>query len=184
MLELALARNALTSDRADRSREAGITLLEVVLSLMIAAAVIISAVMFFVNARGGASANDAIRQVQSISSAVSSLYGTRADFDGLTTENAIAAGIFPDSMVSGTRVINGWGGDVTVETNSTDSTSFDLTFEGVPGDACIRLVSSTGSGNSIRSIKVGASSVSLPASPADAAAACDEDDNDITWTLQ
>lgn len=180
--------------RALRSRRElrGFTLIEVLLAGAVGAAIIIAAAMFFIQANNAAKRDAAFQQLQAVIGNVRSLHSGQPDYQGLTTEIAIKARVFPPSMVrdpnaSSAKAINPFGGSVLVEAGATPDV-FELTFERVPPDACVALVSTNTAsiGGSVERITVDGAALSLPISVADATARCNSNSSGlvtITWTV-
>lgn len=128
----------------------GFTLLEL-LAVLIIIAVLGTGLYFIVakvNSSGDAKAED--KNIQLIASALRSTYGNTASFTGLSGSltSLITAGVFPTSIVSGTTLVNKWGGAYTLASYSvapgTDN-YFDITDANIPRDICNKLANSTAS---------------------------------------
>lgn len=64
-------------------------------------------------------------------------FGT--NYNNLNNETAIKAGIVPKALIKGENLVNPWGGDVTLSSNSANST-FTLEIDNIPKDACVQLL--------------------------------------------
>lgn len=165
----------------------GLTLIETLLALGIAAIVIIGAVAFFNSASGTNRANDAKSQVQAIAAAIQSQYSALGTYTGLSNTRFIASGGAPAGTVtSTTAMVNPWRGAYTIASPSPYST-FTIQLAGVPQDGCQSLLSSKiPNGTTITSIQrtggTALTAASTNAVIAAQAAACVVGDNTIVIT--
>lgn len=150
----------------------GASLLEGIAYLGVAAIVVLGAVSLLTNAFSSAQTNRAAEEIISIRTAVKKLYmGQAASYGiGSLTTSLITARVFPATLApdgSG-GITNGWNGAVTVTGNTS---TFTLTYAGVPRDACINLVS--GASGWTRIDQAGNNEITtFPATPTQAAAVC------------
>ena len=161
----------------------GASLLEGIAYLGVAAIVVLGAVSLLTNAFSSAQTNRAAEEIVSIRTAVKKLYmGQAASYGtGSLTTSLITARVFPSTLApngTGTAITNSWNGAVTVTGNTS---TFTLTYDNVPRDACINLVSGASGWTQIGQ---GANTITaFPATPANAATVCtDDDDNAISFT--
>ncbi|MCE2748781.1 MAG: hypothetical protein LW715_08410 [Rhodobacter sp.] len=107
--------------RLGAARKRGVTLIEAVLYISIALALIVGGLVFFQQASLAQRTNSAVRNISAIASETRGLYQQQNSFSGLTTGALINAGAVPTSLVtvSGTTssLTNEWGGTITVEPN-------------------------------------------------------------------
>lgn len=126
--------------KAAKSR--GLTLIEALLFLGLAALVIVGAVTIYNNASNSTRTNEALSQIQTYATGVkglnsgSSQFTNNADF----ALPAIRSGVAPkNAVVGGTSLVNPWGGATTI----TGRTSFfTISMAGVPQESCVRLLTS------------------------------------------
>ncbi|MBB5547431.1 hypothetical protein A8H39_00960 [Paraburkholderia fungorum] len=78
-----------------------------------------------------------VANLTQLSSSIQNAYTGQTTFAGLTT--SVASNIAPSAMVSGTTLVNQWGGDVTVQVDA-NSSQFDVIEDTVPSSGCIDLV--------------------------------------------
>lgn len=89
------------------------------------------------------------QEILTVAQNIRAMYATQSTVDSAaTTDTYISAGVFPsDATVetsSGKSVKNPWGGNFDIIASSSDNyTSFIVTMEGVPVNACITLATST-----------------------------------------
>jgi hypothetical protein len=82
-------------------------------------------------------AEQEVANLTQLATSIANTYSGQTTFTGIT--EAVAADIAPAGMVSGTSLINQWGGTVTV-TADTNSSQFDIIEDSVPSDGCVDLV--------------------------------------------
>jgi hypothetical protein len=128
------------------ARKRGVTLIEAVLYISIALALIVGGLVFFQQASLAQRVNGAVRNISAIASETRGLYQASANFTGLTTTTLINAGAVPTSLVSGSTLSNEWGGDIAVAV-ATNADQFTVTYENVPTAACTRLATVDNSGS-------------------------------------
>ena len=133
-----------------KRRQNGFSLLEILLVLAIAAALVIGAFIVYPKVQAAARADAESKNISTIVAGVKSLYTSSSTYTGLTNEVAINAKIYPDNMINGTSTtpINAWKGEVTIAAADTGSSgvegsSFTITYKSVPAIECAKIVSST-----------------------------------------
>lgn len=139
--------------RLGSARKRGVTLIEAVLYISIALALIVGGLVFFQQASLAQRTNSAVRSISAIASEVRGLYQQSSNFAGLTEGTLISAGAVPSSLINGAALQNEWGGAVVVapngaQTNFAASQGFTVVYRGVPREACVRLTTAdvTGTG--------------------------------------
>jgi hypothetical protein len=78
--------------------------------------------------------------ITSIQASAAQLYAGQSNTTSLSAKVLIAAGSAPNSMVSGTTLVNPWGGAVTVTGDATDD--IIVSDSGLSQTACAKLVTS------------------------------------------
>lgn len=137
---------------------------------------------------GQSSAAIAASNLSSVVSTVEETYAGQPSFNGLTNSVATAAGVFPQSMVSGSgstaSVHDKWGGAVTIQADSSNSSEFDLNYAQVPQKACIKLATTLGSSAKLRSLSINGTSQTLPPTVSNATTDCTSTTaNTLAWTV-
>mgnify|MGYP005843233725 CR=1 FL=1 len=173
---------------SEMKRLRGLTLMEALLFLGIAAVVIVGAFSLYNNASSSASMNQAKTELQTYIGGIKSLYTTQNDYNSVDNELVISAEIAPSSAVSGTdTLINPWGGDVVISGNTRD---FDIDFQSIPQQACVSMMAS-GLIDQGTVVGIEANGGTLfdsgdPPTPADATAQCNVagDGNNIIFTAR
>jgi hypothetical protein len=131
--------------RLGSTRKRGVTLIEAVLYISIALALIVGGLVFFQQASLAQRVNSAVRNISALASEARGLYQSENVFTGFTGNTLIDAGAAPSSLIVGSgptaTLQNEWGGRIVGEaaTVLTANDSFLLTYENVPRAACVRL---------------------------------------------
>jgi type II secretory pathway pseudopilin PulG len=139
--------------RLGSTRKRGVTLIEAVLYISIALALIVGGLVFFQQASLAQRTNSAVRNISAIASETRGLYQQQNSFNGFTQAALINAGAVPTSLISGGNLINEWGGTITAAPNvaltapllAADA-GFTVTYPSLPTAACVRLTSTDASG--------------------------------------
>lgn len=165
-------------------RQAGMTLMELIVALAIIAAVIVGALSLFGNAQSSQNSTQMLKDLTAVRSATQTVfmgqggYGTASLNSTLITANKI-----PTTMsVSGSTINTANGGTLTITGNTQN---FTMALTNVPADECTSLLTNSSTGWS--SVKVGTSAAitTFPVSPAVATAAAQCGGTapfTITWT--
>jgi hypothetical protein len=167
--------------RLGSTRKRGVTLIEAVLYISIALALIVGGLVFFQQASLAQRTNGAVRNISAIASETRGLYQQQNNFGGLVTTALIDAGAVPTSLIDTSTnpdtLKNEWGGTIVVAPNGAlavqgtapalpANAGFTVTYPGLPTAACVRLTSTDASGtgrvgSGIRSISFKAPSGSF-----------------------
>jgi len=125
----------------------------------------------------------AVSNIQTIVSDTENLYqGQSSGYTGLTDSVGIANKLFPTSMISGTSVIDQWGGNVTLAADSNPS-FFDITFNQVPQSQCVALATKVG-GNRLQSATINGTSATVPVTISSASSSCTAGKtNTLVWAF-
>lgn len=107
-------------------------------------------------------------------------YAGQSTFTSLTNAVAIGGKLAPISMVSGTALINPFGGAVTIAVNAGNASQFDITEAGLPADACAKVVVGL---PGLVALKVNAAAQVLPLDAGGAVTACNAASNTIVGTF-
>ena len=150
------------------------TLIKLGIALFLVAVVVVMGALGFKKSEVAT----AQQRLATITANIKNLYANSSTYDGLTTDVAIKAGVFPGDMVAGNTVYNKWKGRVEVTGSGTE---FTVEYQGVPKDACINLLSNFKDG-SLVAIKVNGTELNTTTpTPADATSACNQAQNTIDW---
>jgi type II secretory pathway pseudopilin PulG len=141
--------------RLGTPRKRGVTLIEAVLYISIALALIVGGLVFFQQASLAQRTNSAVRNISAVASEVRSLYQQSNSFAGVDEVTLINAGAVPSGIIDNTTdpatLKNEWGGFVQVASAPAVApfpadSGFTVTYRGVPEAACTRLTSTDASG--------------------------------------
>jgi hypothetical protein len=133
--------------RLGSTRKRGVTLIEAVLYISIALALIVGGLVFFQQASLAQRVNSAVRNISALASETRGLYQSENVFTGFTGNTLIDAGAAPSSLIVGSGATatlqNEWGGRI-VGAPATVlglDDSFSIIYDNVPRAACTRLAS-------------------------------------------
>ncbi len=165
-------------------QQAGITLMEVISSIVIGTIVVLGALALFSNASSSASSSQMLNDLTALRSSTQSVfYGQGGYGTASLNPTLITASKVPSTMtVSGATINTSLGGTLTVTGNTTN---FTMALTNVPADVCTSLLSNSSTGWA--SVQVGSSAAitAFPVSPATATAAAQCGGTApfaITWT--
>lgn len=142
--------------------------------LSIAAVVVILYQVF-----GANKTQNAISDLTQLQVNAQSLYNGQSTFTTLTNTVAITGKLAPAGMISGTALLNPWGGAVTVAVNAV-ATQFDITETLVPSDACAKMIVGLGA---VVGLKVNTVAQTLPLDAGTAVTACNAANNTLLFTF-
>ncbi|HCI48208.1 MAG TPA: hypothetical protein DFI00_13020 [Rhodospirillaceae bacterium] len=184
-----------TRRHRSRFRQAGLTLTDTILALVIAGLTLGGVGILFLRGLTDTKTNVGYQQYIVMQKSVRELYSGQADYSGLTNTLVYNSGYVPSDIKADSigEMRNTWGGLVNVAVNGGNTGRFDISFEEVPREACVRIVSYTGNQNGstdgVDSITVtadGGDTVfdTFPTNMASVVAACDDsnEQNILTWT--
>jgi hypothetical protein len=141
--------------RLGAARKRGVTLIEAVLYISIALALIVGGLVFFQQASLAQRTNSAVRNISAIASETRGLYQSAQTFENVSATTLINAGAVPTSIVrpgsttgsvtTSASLQNEWTGPITVA-SVTPFTTFTVEYENIPTAACTRLTSADARG--------------------------------------
>ncbi|WP_180970743.1 type 4 pilus major pilin [Burkholderia sp. WAC0059] len=186
-----------TARAGARAHERGLTLLEAVAFLGVAAVVLVGAVTLIENANAAASASRLVDQVNTIASNVKALAGSATsgiyqEMNAGSTElmvDLVRAKVFPTTLQSetsqsGTLVVNEWGGAVSVAPAGGSGAPIvgSVGYATVPRDVCTRALTAPGDWLEIRVNSTTVATDGATPTLAEAETACSSaDDNVMNW---
>ncbi len=129
---------------------------------------VVAIVLITNNVMASNKTQNAISDVTQLATAAQSLYNGSPAFTTLTDSVAIDSHIAPADMISGTGLVNPWGGTVTVAVDANPS-QFDITETLVPNAACVQFASTL---TSLQTLKINGTAQTLPLDPGTAATTC------------
>jgi prepilin-type N-terminal cleavage/methylation domain-containing protein len=130
-------------------KQAGFSLVEILLVLGIIALLAISAFVIYPQVRDASNANREAQNLTTIISGIRNLFGNTSTYQGLTTSLVNQAGIFPKTMNSGilttTQPIEHTGrGLVEISSWDADMRRFSIMYRDVPSQLCVKLAQNYG----------------------------------------
>lgn len=143
----------------------------------------VAVVALFYMTLGQDKTHKAVSSITQLQANTQALFSTQTSFSGLNNAVAVTGGLAPSDMISGSDLINPWGGGVTIAVNPSVSSRFDITSTNIPADACSKLASILGAaGSSATALAVNGTVLSLPVNVAAVVTACNTSANAITIT--
>lgn len=122
-----------------KNSQLGLTLIELMASLGIAAAVVVGALALYNNVSSTQRADQLSRDVVSLKAGVKSLFGGQGSYASATNALLINAGKVPSTLkVSGTTITTGDGNDISI---AGTATNYTITATLVKQSTCISLLS-------------------------------------------
>jgi hypothetical protein len=173
--------NARRGARRRGAAQRGASLLEAIAYLGIAAAVVLGAVSLLNGAFGSAKSNQTSEEIVALRTAVRKLYMGQAYPEGPLVEGLLLANAVPATLARNAAentLSNSWGGAVTVQGIAN---GFTITYNDIPQDVCVNLISGASGWTSISGGTGNALTV-FPITVAQATQKCGAGGNDITFT--
>lgn len=144
-------------NRGKFGKQAGVTLLELVMVVGIIAVIMVSGIAYFNSANSANKINDEVKNIASISASVRNMFNTQGHYKGLGTSGltgnqiVLKSSAFPQRMrVSGSSNIrHSWADDGVEIHEYADSGHpsphyfFEIVYKDIPEEACADLVSKT-----------------------------------------
>lgn len=152
--------------RIGPSRQQGMTLMEMIISVIVVALVIAAIAIGAKQVFTGNSVNDASRNIVNLSNSIKGYFKSSGSYAGLTNTVVIDAHLAPASMISGTNLKDTWGGAVTITPATLGTVTDDamqIVENNVSTSACSNYVSSIA--NNFDQVTVGTTNVLTQASP-------------------
>lgn len=119
---------------------AGVTLLEIMLVLAIAAMIIVMSVRYYQTATSSQQANGILAQIQAITAAADSLSQASGSYSAGGVSTASITNLVPTNSMNAP-----WGGAITIS-NAT-ATSYDVSVAGTPASVCPLITARLSSNN-------------------------------------
>lgn len=105
-------------------------------------------------------------------------------FTSLTDAVAVAGDrgsrMAPDGMVSGSNLVNPWGGAVAVNVNAGNAARFDVTTASVSSSGCQKLATNIGG---VLALSINGTAQTLPVDSGTATVACQNSPNTLAFTF-
>lgn len=136
--------------RLGSTRKRGVTLIEAVLYISIALALIVGGLVFFQQASLAQRTNSAVRNISAIASETRGLYQQQNNFKDFAQGALINAGAVPTSLIDNSTtpptLKNEWGGTILAASTADPFNGFTVVYPGLPTAACVRLTTTDASG--------------------------------------
>ena len=183
----------------------GLSLIEASMVLALSAIVVSGVMYYYQAASDNNKTQSTVSEVMSIVSAVNGLYVGTANYAGLTEDVIMNTSAIPESYKNGTNIMHPFGGNVNIGQVTGGVGGYYLLLKGVPKGPCVNLASMN-FGTSLRGVGVGVDKGAASAggvkpaptgnsanagtiynqalTPAQAAAACATNANDIAFLLK
>lgn len=141
---------------------------------------IVALIALYNNVTSSNKASQALTDLTSMVGQVQATYLSHPSYSGLSSTVIINGKLAPATMISGTQLVNPWGGVVTVAANSANTSFFDTTEPSVPSDACVKMATSI---SNLGALTINGTSVSLPADPSVVTTICTGSANSLVFTF-
>lgn len=123
---------------------------------------------------------NALSDLTQLHTQVQGLYNAQNTFTSVTNAVAVSGKLAPTSMISGSALVNPWGGAVTLNVNAGNPAQFDVSETLVPQDACPKMLTSM---SAVVGVKVNGTAATLPLDAGAAVTACDAAQNTLLYTF-
>lgn len=127
----------------NRNKE-GFSLLELLLTLGIIAALIVAAFIIYPKVQLAQKTDQDLKDITTITHGIKELYSGKAHYEGLTTQAVINSKITPDYMIKGNKIYLTNSKEITIGENHSNTSGylynyFYLTIKNFPDDECARI---------------------------------------------
>lgn len=123
-------------------RKKGFSLLETILVLAIAAALIIAAFMIYPKAKASSKVNSDTQLLSTIKAGIHEIWGSTSNYDGLSVDTVLKANIVPEDYIEDGEIMNNWGAKVLIEPYYDGS--YYIGFENISTEACPKFIAAAG----------------------------------------
>lgn len=163
------------------SRQAGVTLVEIVMVLAVIAVIILSAAGLFGQAFGTSKTRTETSNIQGLISGVQNVYGTTRDYPaGDMTPTMVSLKAAPAGIISAGTLRNSWGGAISV---TGSGSAYSISDSGIPKRACVELAQLPVEPQSVT--VNGSAAPQIPMTVTQATSLCtQETGNTIVWQLR
>jgi outer membrane murein-binding lipoprotein Lpp len=134
---------------------------------------IVAVVVVLYEALSSNKVSTASAEVTTLQSNIAQLYGGQASMASLSNSVVVQAKAAPNSMVSGTTLLDPWSGPVTVQPDANPG-QFDIILTQLPQSACNKLATAV---SSYKQITINGSADTSPADPGTIATQCTSGSN-------
>jgi len=134
----------------DFKNKKGVTLLELLMVVGIAATISVSALVFFKATDESNKVSMEAKSIGTLASGIASMFSGQGHYTGLSNATVVSSNVLPDSMrgPGTTDIKHSWNASgVTVAPDRVTSTTYDdvfvITYTSVPDKSCVDLMSKT-----------------------------------------
>lgn len=168
------------AEAVPESRQAGASLVEAVLFLVIVVVILLGIFALFSGAFSSSKVQTEMSYMQTLAGDVESLYATNHDYGAADITATLASTRnAPSPMIVGATLVNSWGGQVTV---GGAGAVFTITSTNVPQKECIQLAQVS---INPTAVSINGAAQTLPLTVAATTAACSSATaNTIAWSLR
>jgi len=130
-------------------KQNGVTLLELLMVVGIAAVISVSALVFFKSTDESNKVSMEAKNLGTLASGIANMFAGQGSYDGITNAAIVASNVLPDNMRGpGGNIKHSWKADgVAVTPTQINATSyndaFTITYSAVPARSCVDLMSKT-----------------------------------------
>lgn len=180
--------NLAYAQKLSRTRRRGATMMEVIAVLFFIGLLAAGALVLWSMANTSSQTTTALTQLNSIQSAVRTLYNGQPNYTGLNTGVIVNSQALPTSMISGNAIRHAFNGNVTVapatSTGGGANSAFTVSFSNIPSNACQQLLTKDlGRGLYSAGASTQQQQPSLPFTLAAATTSCNASYNTVSWTF-
>lgn len=159
------------------------------LAVVVGTLTLVGVVGFFQTSSSGAKTNAELANFTSLVSNIRSAYWQAgSSYDSISAANLATSRIAPQPLIRTNALRSMFGNSVNVApTGSSPASQFTVTYVDLPRDACVKMVTTTSNTlTDIVSIQVATDTArtTFPVSVPDASTDCNEDKQNVTWTLR
>lgn len=153
------------------------TLFKYLVALLGVAAVVLILYQVF----GSNKTQNAISDITLLQTNTQALYSAQSTFTSVSNAVAINGKLAPQGMISGSSLINPWGGAVTIAVAGGNAAQFDITETAVPAESCAKMIVGL---SSVVGLKVNGAAQGLPLDAGTAVTACNQPiNNSLVFTF-
>lgn len=121
-----------------RWRQDGFNLLELMLALLVVAALLFTTIRYFVSAEKESRVTQAIKQIDTLVQASYDWVQGEPSFYKLSIDKLVDSGYLPNGFKTGTK--NPWLGNITISADANNPHRLRISLTSVPHKACINLM--------------------------------------------
>lgn len=169
------------------NKEGGFSLLELLLVVGVGALLLLAGIATYRLVTQGTSVNEAVRVLTTIKEKNQRAFQGQRGYGTPGTDlvpTLVTMKAFPAGVLDGNDIPrHPWGGEIGIAVN-TNPQQFDITFNGVPTDACVNLGTTFDADDTdFVQLTIGGAQVTGTLNATTLAGVCNQASNDIAWTF-